>query len=72
MRKKIKGFENLWNNYIKPRLTIATPNFSIGVAAKTKNPQSAQTTSNILTSLTGGNNLSLTDMHGNELRLGIM
>ena len=39
---------------------------------KTKNTQSAQVTSNILKSLTGGKILSLTDMHGNLLRLKVM
>ena len=38
----------------------------------TKNPQSAQVTSNILKSLTGGKLLNLTDMHGNGLRLRVM
>ena len=45
---------------------------SAAVAAKTKNPQSAQVTSIILKSLTGGRVLNLTDMHGNGLRLKVM
>ena len=51
---------------------MATPLISAAVAAKTKSPQSAQTTNNILKSLTGGKNLSLTDMHGRGLRLKVM
>ena len=43
----------------------------VAVAAKTKNPQSAQITSNILKSLTGGKVLRLTDMHGDGLRLKV-
>ena len=46
---------------------MATPLISAAMAAKTKNPQSAQITNNILKTLTGGNVLSLTDMHGNGL-----
>ena len=46
-------------------MKIATPIISAGVAAKIKNPQSAEITSNILKSLTGGKILSLTDMHEN-------
>ena len=52
-------------------MKIATPIISAGVAMKT-NPQSAQVTSNILKSLTGGKILSLTDMHGNGIRLKVM
>ena len=51
---------------------MATSLISAAVAAKTKNPQTAQITNNILKSLTGGRVLSLTDMHGNGLRLKVM
>ena len=51
---------------------MATPLISAAVAAKKENPQSAQTTDNILKSLTGGKILSLIDMHsGAGLRLRI-
>ena len=72
MKKNSKGLKKMWKNFIKPGLKIASPIISAGVAAKTKNPQSAQTTTNILKSLTGGKNLSLTDMHGNGLGLKVM
>ena len=62
----------MWNNFIKPGLKIATPIISAGVAGKTKNPQSAQTTSNILKSLTGGKILRLTNLLGNGLGLKVM
>ena len=42
---------------------MATPLISAAVAAKTKNPQSAQVANSILKSLTGGRVLNLTDMH---------
>ena len=51
---------------------MATPLISAAVVAKTKNPQSAQVTNSILKSLTSGKTLSLTDMHGNGLRLKVL
>ena len=72
MKKIFKGSESLWNKYIKKGLKIATPLISAAVAAKTKNPQSAQVTNSILKSLTGGRVLNLTDMHGNGLCLKVM
>ena len=67
-----RGTKKAWDSFIKPGLKMATPLISAAVAAKTKNPQSAQVTSNNLKSLTGGKVLSLTDMHGNGLRLKVM
>ena len=72
MKKILKGTEKLWNDFIKPGLKVATPIISAGVAAKTKNPQLAQLTSNILKSWTRGKILSLTDRHGYGLRLKVM
>ena len=52
---------------------MATALISASVAAKTKNPQSAQITSNILKSLTSsGRVLNLTDLLGNGLRLKVV
>ena len=72
MKKMFKGTEKMWNNFIKNGLKIATPIISAGVAAKTRNPQSAQITNNFLKSLTGGRVLSLTDHQENGLRLNVM
>ena len=72
MKNFFKGTEKMWNYFSKPGLKIATPINSAGVAAKTKNPQSAEITSNILKSLTSGKNLSLTDLHGHGLRFKFM
>ena len=69
--KLFKGTEKMWNKFTKPGLKIATLTISAVVAAKTKNPQPAQITSNILNSLTGGKNLSFTNMHGQGLRLKV-
>ena len=73
LQKIFKGTQTAWNKFIKPGLKMATPMISAAVAAKTKNPQSAQVTNSILKSLTGGKILSLTDMHsGAGLRLRVM
>ena len=61
----------MWNIFIKPGLKIASPVISAEVDPKTKNPQSAEITSNVLKSLKGGKILSLSDMHGNGLRLKV-
>ena len=67
LQKIFKGTQTAWDKFIKPGLKMASPLISAAVAAKTKNPQSAQVTNSILKSLTGGKILSLTDMHGNGL-----
>ena len=73
LQKIFRGTKTAWNKFIKPGLKIATPLISTAVAAKTKNPASAQVTNTILKSLTGGKILSLTDMHsGAGLRLRVM
>ena len=70
--KIFKETEKMWNNFIKPGLKIATPNISAGIAAKTNNPQSAQSPSKNLKSLTGGKILSLTDTYGHGVRLEVI
>ena len=72
LQKIFRGTQTAWNKFIKPDLKMATPLISAAVAAKTKNPQSAQVTNSNLKSLTGGKILSLTDIHGNGLRLKVM
>ena len=72
LQKSFRGTKKAWESFIKPGLKMATPLISAAVAAKTKSPQSAQITNSILKSLTGGKNLSLTDMHGPGLRLKVM
>ena len=70
--KVFKGTKKAWDSFIKPGLKMATPLISAAVAAKTNNPQSALTTNNILKTLTGGQILNLTDMHGRRLRSKVM
>ena len=72
LKSIFRGTQTAWNKFIKPGLKMATPLISAAVAAKTKNPQSAQVTNSILKTLTGGKILSLTDMHGRGLRLKVM
>ena len=71
LQKIFSGTKKAWDSFIKPGLKMATPLISAAVGAKTWNPQSAQITSNILKSLIGGKNLSLTDMLGQGLRLKV-
>ena len=72
LQKKFRGTKKVWDSFIKPGLIMATPLISAAVAAKTKNPQSAQVTKSILKSLIGGKILSPTDMHGRGLILKVM
>ena len=72
LQKIFRGTKKAWDSFIKPGLEMATPLISAAVAAKTKNPQSAQVTNSILTSLTGGKILILTDLLGRGLRLKVM
>ena len=51
---------------------MAGPDIGMAVSAKTKNPKNGQATADILKSISGGKVLSLTDMHGNGLRLKVM
>ena len=72
LQEIFKGTQTAWNKFIKPGLKMATPLLSATIAAKTKNPQSTQVANSILKSLTGGKILSLTDIHGNGIRLKVM
>ena len=72
LQKTFQRNKKAWDSFIKPGFKMATPLISTAVAAKTKNPQSAQITNTILKSLTGGKTLSLTDMHGRGLKLKVM
>ena len=72
LKKIFKGTEKAWNSFLKPALNIASPYIGMAVAAKTKNPKVGKVTGNFLKSISGGKVLSLTDMHGNGLRLKVM
>ena len=72
LQKNFKGTQYAFNKFLKPALNMASPYIEKAVSAKTKNPKIGQATANILKSISGGKVLSLTDMHGNGLRLKIM
>ena len=56
----------------KARGQCSGPIYRYGCFCKTKNPKVGSATTNILKSISGGKVLSLTDMHGNGLRLKVM
>ena len=72
LQKIFKGTQTAGNKFLKTGIKLATPLISANIAAKTKNPQSAQVANSILKSLPGGKILSLTDMHGHGLRFKVM
>ena len=72
MKKMIKGSQTAWNKFLKPAVNVAAPFIGLAVSAKTNNPKVGQATTYILKSISGGKILSLTDIHGNGLRLKVM
>ena len=71
-KKKIFiGSQTAWNKFLKPTINTLAPVIGMAAGAKSKNKQIGAATTNILKSLTGGNILSLTDMHGRGLRLKV-
>ena len=72
LQKIFKGTQTAWNEFLKPPVNVAAPFFGMIVGAKTKNPRVGQATTNTLKSISGGQILSLTDMHGNGVRLKVM
>ena len=72
LQKSFKGTQTAWNKFLKPAINATAPFIGMAVGAKTKNPEIAAATTNILKNISGGKILSLTDMHGNGLRLKVM
>ena len=72
MKKIFKGSQTAWNKFLKPTINTLAPVIRMAVGAKSKNAKVGVATRNILKSLTGGKILSLTDIHGNGLRLKVM
>ena len=71
-KKIFKGSQTAWSKFFKPTINTLAPVIGMAVGAKSKNKQVGAATTNILKSLTGGKILSLTDIHGNGLRLKVM
>ena len=69
LEKIFRGTQTTWNKVLKPAINASAPFIGMAVFAKTKNPKVGAAITNILQSISGGNNLSLTDMHGRGLRL---
>ena len=72
LQKIYKGTQTAWNKFLKPAINATAPFIGMAVSAKTKNSKVGQATTNILKSISGGKILSLTDIHGNGLRLKVM
>ena len=72
LQKIFKGTQTAWNKFLKPAVNVAAPLIGMAVSAKTKNPKVGQATTNNLKSISGGEILSLTDMHGRGWRLKVM
>ena len=72
LQKIFKGTQTAWNKFLKPVINATAPFIGMAVSAKTKNPKVGQATTIILKSISGGKILSLTDNHGNGLRLKVM
>ena len=72
LQKIFNGTQTAWNKFSKPAINVTAPFIGMAVTAKTKNPKVGQATTNILKSISGAKILSLTDMHGNGLRLKVM
>ena len=72
LKSIVRGTQTAWSKFLKPAINATAPFIVMAVTAKTKNPTVGQATTNILKSISGGKILSLTDMHGNGLRLRVM
>ena len=67
-----RGTKKAWDKILEPAINATAPFIGMAVSAKTKNPKVGHATTNILKSISGVKVLSLTDIHGNGLRLKVM
>ena len=72
LKKIFKGSQTAWSKFLKPTINTLAPVIGMAVGAKSKNKQVGAATTNIRKSLTGGKIFSLTDLHGNGLRLKVV
>ena len=72
LRKKFEGGQRTWNSFFKPTINTLAPVMGMAVGAKSNNPEVGQATDNNFKSISEGKILSLTDLHGNGLRLKVM
>ena len=69
LQKIFNGTQTAWNEILKPAINASASFIGMAEGAKAKIPKVAAATTKILKSISGGKILSLTDMHGNSLRL---
>ena len=72
LQKDFEGTQTAWNKFLKPAINATALFIGMVVSAKTNYPKVGQATTNFLKSISGGKLLSLTDLHGNGLRLKVM
>ena len=72
LQKILEGTQPAWNKFLKPAINATAPFLGLAVSAKTEKPKVGQATTNILKSISGGKILSVTNLHGNGLRLNVM
>ena len=72
LKSIFRGTQAAWKKFLKPAINATAPFIGMAVSAKTKNPKIGAATTNILKSISGGKIFSLTDIHGNGLRLKVM
>ena len=72
MRKRFKGSQTAWNNFLKPAVNTLARVIGMALGGKSRITKVGQATTNILKSLTGGKILSLTVMDGRGLRLKVI
>ena len=71
LQKYFIGTVTGWNKILKLALKLPNPYIGMAVSARTSNPQIGKATGDILKSISRSTKLSLTDMHGNGLRLKV-
>ena len=72
LQQSFKGTQTSWKKFLKAAINATAPFTGVAVSAKTKNPKVGEATSNNLRSISGGKKLSLTDIHGNRLKLKVL
>ena len=72
VKNDLRDLKQLWIKFLKPAVIVAANFIGMAVWAKARNPKVEATLTNILKSISEGKILSVTDMHGHELRLKVM
>ena len=63
LKSILRGKQTAWTKFLKPAINATAPFTGMAVSATTKNLKVGQATTNTLKSISGGEVLSLTDMH---------